>query len=164
MVAPVLLVVVIGIIYVIMQILKRWGKMSKHETLNAVGTVLMCYGVFTAIVLTFPISWFEKYVLCGVMGLGFFLFGIAYFYKKQDIRIDQTKLNYCFNFKIELIIMSMLLGFGTASLVSFLTGANDSTTSVAGEYFLGTSLFCYVVVIVLAVSVWRKVERKLQQR
>lgn len=142
MVEPVLLLVLIGVIYFLMRLLKRWGKMSKHETLNAVGTIIVCYGIFTAIVLAFPIAWFEKYILCGLLGLGAFIFGLFYFYRKQDIKINPIKLDYWFNSIKELVVMSAFFGFGTATLVNIVTDPKDLFFPQTPEFDIGLSILC----------------------
>jgi len=90
----------IVIIYVMFQILKRWGKMSKHETFTALMNAGMAWGAIVAVLVFFTTESY-RLMVGGLFTIGFWSISIIYFYwdykkshKKSEPSIPDISVSY----------------------------------------------------------------------
>jgi len=109
-----LAVVWIGVIYFLLRLMKNWGKMSKHETLNAVGVIVLIYVGIAGLFMTFPVSWIVQEHTLVIMFVFSLVLSIIYFVKKNDIALDKQKI--VFLIVLAAMIVSAFAGFELAQL------------------------------------------------
>ena len=87
------------VIYVIWQLLKRWGKMSKHETFTALMNAGMAWGAIVAVLVFFTMESY-RLMVGGLFTIGFWLLSAIYFYwdykksHKKPASIPKISVNY----------------------------------------------------------------------
>jgi hypothetical protein len=132
--------------------------MTKHDTLNAVAVFVGFYFLFAMFVLAFPLSWFEKSVLCGFLAVGVLFGGLWYFYMKKDLAIDERKVNRLFSGRYLLLMCldSGIIGFGMGSFVFYFSG-NSTLFPEMPQINLIVAVCCFAIAITLAMYVWRRI-------
>ena len=141
MVTPFLLIILIVVIYGISRLLRRWKKLSKHETLQAVGTILLVYIGASALVVVLPFQWAVKGVLLIAISFATVILSLEYFYRKNDIK--------WFNNFAKVIIIAILIGMASAIILSPTIGES----SLDRQLSVGIAVFFYILVIFLIVLV-----------
>jgi len=123
---------------------------SKHETLQAVGTIIVCYGVFAAIIMSFPIDWLMKYYLLASVAVGFIILSAVYFLRKKDIPVTEGNL---FLYKILGITLSVFL---VTSSLTWLSLDYSNITVSSFEVGLIGFLIALGVLVGIATAIFSK--------